>query len=76
MNDDRLLSVIASLPKAESDAARTARLRAKCSAILNAGRQAREQPRQPSPLWPLMAGLGGLYAAEVIYQTLRYYRLV
>jgi len=72
---DPLLRLLASLPSAEPDPVRAARVRAKCHAAL-----ARVQPR-PSPrrrptglLWePLVAGLGGLYLTETIRLVLHAY---
>ncbi len=72
---DPLLRLIATLPSAEPDAARAARVRAKCHAALERRRpRPAVRRRHAAFLWePLVAGLGGLYLTETIRQVLHAY---
>jgi hypothetical protein len=70
-----LIRLLAELPSAEPDAARSERTRVRCQARL-----ARRAPRpsfsgmKPAQIWqPLIALLGVAYLTEVIGQVLRFY---
>ena len=70
-----LLRRLATLPSAEPDPVRAARVRAKCHAALARRRPRRSARRHHAAfVWePLVAGLGGLYLTETIRQVLHAY---
>lgn len=68
---DSLAQLLADLPRAHPDPRRAARVRSRCHAAL--ARQRRRSVGRPPArrLWePLVAGLGGIYLAEIIRQAL------
>jgi hypothetical protein len=74
---DPLLRKLAGLPVAEPDRARAARVRTRCQAHLARTSRQVHRPTQrgrAGRIWPpVVAGLGGLYLAEVIRQALQLY---
>ena len=69
---DPSLRLLASLPEAEPDRRRAARVRARCHAVLARGRQPRASRtgRAPRLTRTLLAGLGGVYLIETFRQAL------
>lgn len=65
---DPMLRLLANLPQAEPDRARTARVRAACHRVLARSRPPSHPPRRRTvSTWePLVAGLGGVYLTESI----------
>jgi len=75
---DPLFRMLASLPEAEPDRARAARVRTRCHAAIARGRP-RRSPRPGGALrfWEaVVAGLGGVYLTETIRQVLHLYGIV
>jgi hypothetical protein len=69
-----LLRKLATLPSAEPDPVRAARVRAKCHAALARRRPRSARRHHAAFVWePLVAGLGGLYLTETIRQVLHAY---
>ena len=66
--------LLGELPQAESDHARSRRLRSRCHAVL-AHHRARAVVRRPvRRLWePVVVGMGCLYFAGIIREALRVY---
>jgi hypothetical protein len=77
MTDDGLHELLARLPQAEPDADRSARVRARCRAVLVRPRR-RSRPRQAPAdrLWPAVVVLSGIYVAEGIRQALLLYGIL
>ena len=75
---DPVLRMLASLPEAEPDAARAARVRARCHARLARGRPSAAAPRTRGRRIRdgLLAGLGGVYFVETVRQTLFFFGIV
>ena len=74
MTDDGLLELLARLPQADPDADRSARVRARCLAVLVRPRKP-SRPRRAAAdrLWPAVVVLSGIYVAEGIRQALLLY---
>ena len=72
---DSLTQLLADLPRAEPDPGRAARVRSRCHAAL-AKQRRRSIARPPARrVWePLVAGIGGIYLAEIIRQALALWR--
>jgi len=69
---DPLSQLLADLPHAEPDLGRSDRVRSRCRDILARQRPRSVKRRSVHPIWePLVAGLGGLYLAEVIREALQ-----
>ena len=71
---DVLSRALDDLPHADPDPRRTARVRSRCHAVLarHAGRSAARRPARR--LWePFVVGLGGVYVAVILAQTLLLY---
>lgn len=69
---DPLLRMLSSLPQAEPDHDRAARVRTRCHAVL-ARRRQRHAPRRnrgPRLIETLLVGLGGVYLLETVRQAL------
>jgi len=72
MIEDPLLQWLGRLPEAEPDPVRAASVRARARAQLARRPRPRPRPRDLRRMWaPLIAGLGGVYFAETIRQSLR-----
>jgi hypothetical protein len=69
---DPLLRMLASLPQAEPDRGRAARVRTRCHIALARGRRPRAPRRSAGRRLrgTLLAGLGGLYLMETVRQAL------
>lgn len=77
MNHDPLIELVVRLPRVEPDAARSARVRARCHAALASGaRPARGRLPHPVLPWRLVAMMGFMYAIEAARQVLLVYRLL
>ena len=77
MTDDGLLELLARLPEAVPDADRSARVRARCGAVLVRPRKpSRPRPAPANGLWPVVVVLSGIYVAEGIRQALLLYGIL
>ncbi len=75
MTHDPLLKMLERLPRAEPDATRAERVRARCHAAL-AGRQGRRDPKriETRRLWePAVVGLCSVYLVQVVRQVVHLY---
>ena len=74
---DPMLRLLATLPQAEPDRARAARIRSVCHAALARQRPPAPRPRRPVSTWEaLVAGLAGLYLTETILQASRLFGML
>ena len=70
---DSLLNLLADLPRATLDERRSARVQARCHDVLARHRQSAEHGVVRRWWEPVVVGLGGLYLAGVIRETLLLY---
>ena len=71
---DSLSELLADLPQAEPNAARSDRLRSRCHTVLAKHRPRSSERRAVPRLWErLVVGLGGLYIAGAIREALQVY---
>jgi hypothetical protein len=70
---DPLLRLLESLPHAEPDRHRTARVRTRCHAALARKRQRRAQPRSQRFGETVLVALGAVYLLESVRQALLLY---
>jgi len=72
--NESLSRLLGELPLAESDTARSDRLRAQCHTVLANRRPRTAAPQTVRRLWePVAVGMGCLYFAGVIREALRVY---
>lgn len=69
---DSSFQLLADLPHATPDPRRSDRVRSRCHNVLARHRRRSDERRTVHRMWePLVAGLGGLYFAEVIREALQ-----
>jgi hypothetical protein len=72
--NESLYRSLAELPQAESEQARSDRLRARCHTMLAKQRARAAAPRTVRRLWePVVVGMGCLYVAGVIREAMQVY---